>query len=186
MQSAVSQTQKARVTALDSNLLSSIIAAFSRSPLSSRLVSAPSHGLPKRQTGFDIDVDINSAVVSTSTGLEGKRFNYEIHCDTWVKFHLTPSIIPFSHSYTMRSNHTCLYLATLIAQVICDDVVDGKLSFYSSSWEGWNKNTARWSAYEAPTFSAVFKPETEGELSQGVGDIPYIPVSSVISWLSHC
>lgn len=74
-----------------------------------------------------------------------------------------------------------MYLAIWIAQATCDDAVDGKLSFYSSSWEGWNKNTARWSAYEAPTFSAVFKPETEGELSQGVGDSPSIPVSSVTS-----
>jgi hypothetical protein len=81
----------------------------------------------------------------------------------------------------MRSIRSCLCLATLIAQVACDAVVDGKLSFYTSSWENWDENTARWSAYEAPTFSAVFKPETEAELSQGVSDTPYFQVSYVIS-----
>lgn len=79
----------------------------------------------------------------------------------------------------MRGIRICLYLATLIAQVACDAVVDGKLSLYTSSWESWDENTARWSAYEAPTFSAVFKPETEGELSQGIEylakhNIPYL------------
>ncbi|KAH7408321.1 hypothetical protein DE146DRAFT_752456 [Phaeosphaeria sp. MPI-PUGE-AT-0046c] len=68
----------------------------------------------------------------------------------------------------MRNIRHCLYLAALTPQVACKAVVDGKPTLHTSSWEGWDENIARWSAYEAPTFSGVFKPETEDDISQGM------------------
>ncbi|KAK9777219.1 putative FAD-binding PCMH-type domain-containing protein [Seiridium cardinale] len=72
-----------------------------------------------------------------------------------------------------------LCLATLVARATCDAALNGKLSFYTSSWESWDENIARWSTYEAPTFSAIFKPEMEAELAQGIEylarhKIPYL------------
>ena len=82
----------------------------------------------------------------------------------------------------MRSIKAAFYLFTFIASAICDDIVDGKLSFYTSAWEGWDESIARWSAYEPPTFSAVFKPETEAELSQGVRENPLLPYPTPCIW----
>lgn len=70
----------------------------------------------------------------------------------------------------MRHIRIGLYFAALTPQVACKAVVDGTPILYTSSWENWNEEIARWSAYSAPTFSAVFKPKTEDELSQGVCD----------------
>ncbi|RAH42321.1 FAD-binding oxidoreductase [Aspergillus brunneoviolaceus CBS 621.78] len=55
----------------------------------------------------------------------------------------------------------------------------GKLNFYTPAWAGWDEHVVRWSSYKAPTFSAVFLPETEEELSEGIAHlakhrIPYL------------
>lgn len=57
---------------------------------------------------------------------------------------------------------------TAIALAMGDTILAGRMSFYTPQWDGWVKHTARWSAYCAPTFSSVFTPQTEEELSQGV------------------
>ncbi|KAI0003944.1 hypothetical protein F4779DRAFT_621626 [Xylariaceae sp. FL0662B] len=79
----------------------------------------------------------------------------------------------------MLSQQLRLMIVAHLALASADSSVVGKLSFFTSAWEGWNKHVARWSAYEAPTFSIVFKPETEDELSQGIAylsrsNIPYL------------
>lgn len=73
-----------------------------------------------------------------------------------------------------------LRLGALASTVVADAEVDGKLSFYTSVWHGWGEHVARWSMYEPPTFSMVFKPETEDELSQGVS-IPFVSIRNVLN-----
>ncbi|KAI5867524.1 hypothetical protein GGS23DRAFT_612666 [Durotheca rogersii] len=46
--------------------------------------------------------------------------------------------------------------------------IPGNLSFYTPSWPDWDQYVTRWSAYEAPTFSLAFLPNSEEELSQGI------------------
>ncbi|KAL3477598.1 FAD-binding domain-containing protein [Aspergillus californicus] len=61
-------------------------------------------------------------------------------------------------------------LTTLTAaSVAASESVSGKFSFYTPSWEAWDEHAIRWSSWKSPTFSAIFKPETELELSQGMG-----------------
>ncbi|KAL4778874.1 FAD-binding domain-containing protein [Aspergillus varians] len=66
---------------------------------------------------------------------------------------------------TYASGLTTLTAASI---VVASDSVSGKFSFYTPSWEGWDEHAMRWSSWKAPTFSAIFKPETESELSQGM------------------
>ncbi|KAI1113130.1 hypothetical protein F5Y14DRAFT_462823 [Nemania sp. NC0429] len=59
-------------------------------------------------------------------------------------------------------------IATAATVVRADLASDGGLPFYTSSWDEWDDHIARWSQYQAPTFSAVFKPKDENELSRGL------------------
>jgi hypothetical protein len=87
----------------------------------------------------------------------------------------------------MRNIPNYLYLAALTPTIACKALVGGKPVLHTSSWESWAENTARWSAHEAPTFSGVFKPETEDEISQGVRDNLHISIDLLLtlfmSWL---
>ncbi|KAI1433779.1 hypothetical protein GGR50DRAFT_688050 [Xylaria sp. CBS 124048] len=68
----------------------------------------------------------------------------------------------------MRSLGISLIIAAITPVIAADVTVPGRVSLYTSSWDAWDHHVARWSQFEAPTFSAVFKPENEEELSQGL------------------
>lgn len=72
----------------------------------------------------------------------------------------------------MRSVKLGIQAFTVVG-VVCFSMIEQPL-LHTSTWKGWEENTARWSSYEAPTFSAVFRPESEDELSQGVSSRPVL------------